>query len=92
MRNLYMHTWPLVCCMAPGVLCELIESRMPTCLNASNMKGGMPGAERLRDCATLEKLVRQQQEGGKHLAAICATPAVFLQVGTGCLPALELTG
>eukprot|EP00967_Tisochrysis_lutea_P025169 scaffold28975_cov18-Tisochrysis_lutea.AAC.1 len=41
--------------------------------------GGMPGAERLRDSAVLEALVKDQKEGGRLLAAICATPAVFLE-------------
>lgn len=41
--------------------------------------GGMPGAERLRDCASLAQLVVQQRTSGRLLAAICATPAVFLQ-------------
>jgi hypothetical protein len=38
--------------------------------------GGMPGAERLRDCAVLEELLRAQSSAGKPVAAICATPAV----------------
>lgn len=42
-------------------------------------QGGMPGAERLRDCAPLEALVRAQRESGRAYAAICATPAVFLE-------------
>jgi 4-methyl-5(b-hydroxyethyl)-thiazole monophosphate biosynthesis len=40
-------------------------------------QGGMPGAERLRDCKPLEDLMRKQRDAGKHYAAICATPAVF---------------
>ncbi len=39
----------------------------------------MPGAERLRDCSILETMVRAQQESGRMHAAICATPAVFLE-------------
>jgi len=41
--------------------------------------GGMPGAERLRDSAVLESLLRAQMSSGKPTAAICATPVVFLQ-------------
>ena len=41
----------------------------------------MPGAEKLRDCAVLERMTRAQRDSGKLYAAICATPAVFLQVG-----------
>ncbi len=38
----------------------------------------MPGAERLRDCAVLERMLTKQRDSGKLYAAICATPAVFL--------------
>lgn len=41
--------------------------------------GGMPGAERLRDSAVLNDLVKQQQADGGFYAAICATPAVFFE-------------
>lgn len=41
--------------------------------------GGMPGAERLRDSATLVALMQQQRDAGRLHAAMCATPAVFLQ-------------
>ena len=40
----------------------------------------MPGAEKLRDCAVLEKMTRAQCDAGKMYAAICATPAVFFEV------------
>ncbi|KAF8062020.1 DJ1B [Scenedesmus sp. PABB004] len=43
------------------------------------LPGGMPGAERLRDSAPLGALVAAQRDGGRRLAAICATPAVFLE-------------
>lgn len=43
------------------------------------LPGGMPGAEHLRDSATLMDLVRVQQQGGKLYAAICATPAVAFE-------------
>ncbi|KAF5840118.1 class I glutamine amidotransferase-like protein [Dunaliella salina] len=43
------------------------------------LPGGMPGAERLRDSAALEGLVKSQKEGGRLLAAICAAPAVVLE-------------
>lgn len=42
------------------------------------LPGGMPGAERLRDSAPLEALLREQRAAGRLHAAICATPAVFL--------------
>ena len=43
------------------------------------LPGGMPGAERLRDSAPLNEMMRTQLESGRLSAAICATPAVFLQ-------------
>ncbi|KAJ9518460.1 hypothetical protein QJQ45_018488, partial [Haematococcus lacustris] len=43
------------------------------------LPGGMPGAERLRDCGALERLLREQAAAGRHTAAICATPTVFLE-------------
>ena len=40
--------------------------------------GGMPGAERLRDCARLTALLKAQASSGRHVAAVCAAPAVVL--------------
>lgn len=42
------------------------------------LPGGMPGAERLRDNATLTALLKAQKENGKLTAAVCASPAVVL--------------
>jgi protein deglycase len=39
----------------------------------------MPGAERLRDSATLKELLAAQLEKGKLTTAICASPAVVLE-------------
>eukprot|EP00197_Chlamydomonas_leiostraca_P011273 CAMPEP_0202865236 /NCGR_PEP_ID=MMETSP1391-20130828/5408_1 /ASSEMBLY_ACC=CAM_ASM_000867 /TAXON_ID=1034604 /ORGANISM="Chlamydomonas leiostraca, Strain SAG 11-49" /LENGTH=198 /DNA_ID=CAMNT_0049545045 /DNA_START=206 /DNA_END=802 /DNA_ORIENTATION=+ len=50
------------------------------------LPGGMPGAERLRDCAHLASLVAAQKGAGRLYAAICATPAVFLEA-QGLIPA-----
>jgi 4-methyl-5(b-hydroxyethyl)-thiazole monophosphate biosynthesis len=43
------------------------------------LPGGMPGAEHLRDSAELNQLITQQQQADGMYAAICATPAVFLE-------------
>jgi 4-methyl-5(b-hydroxyethyl)-thiazole monophosphate biosynthesis len=43
------------------------------------LPGGMPGAERLRDCAPLIAMVAAQRAAGLPYAAICATPAVALE-------------
>ena len=44
----------------------------PRCL-ARPLQGGMPGAERLRDCQPLTDLVAKQKAADKLHAAICAT-------------------
>eukprot|EP00239_Pterosperma_sp_CCMP1384_P008045 CAMPEP_0197858420 /NCGR_PEP_ID=MMETSP1438-20131217/32212_1 /TAXON_ID=1461541 /ORGANISM="Pterosperma sp., Strain CCMP1384" /LENGTH=239 /DNA_ID=CAMNT_0043474575 /DNA_START=518 /DNA_END=1237 /DNA_ORIENTATION=+ len=41
--------------------------------------GGMPGAERLRDCIALDAALRSHVEAGRPAAAICAAPAVVLE-------------
>ncbi|HOU14943.1 MAG TPA: DJ-1/PfpI family protein [Anaerolineae bacterium] len=41
--------------------------------------GGMPGAEHLRDCATLTAMLRAQRDAGRLYSAICAAPVVVLQ-------------
>lgn len=54
--------------------------------DAIALPGGMPGAEHLRDSATLTKMLKAQAASGdKLLAAVCASPAVVF--GThGLLP------
>lgn len=42
------------------------------------LPGGMPGAERLRDCRALIGLLQEQQTAGGLYAAICASPGVVL--------------
>ncbi len=39
----------------------------------------MPGAVRLGNSETLLGLLREQQDGGRYLTAICAAPAVVLE-------------
>lgn len=43
------------------------------------LPGGMPGAERLRDCEPLVRLLKEQASSGRLYAAICASPVVVLQ-------------
>lgn len=38
----------------------------------------MPGAATLKDCGTLESMVKKQAADGRLYAAICAAPAVAL--------------
>jgi 4-methyl-5(b-hydroxyethyl)-thiazole monophosphate biosynthesis len=43
------------------------------------LPGGMPGAEHLRDCDELIRMLKRQREEGRLYAAICASPAVVFQ-------------
>eukprot|EP00897_Mesotaenium_endlicherianum_P009564 jgi/Mesen1/8636/ME000050S08048 len=42
------------------------------------LPGGMPGAERLRDCEVLQQITTHHAREGRPYAAICAAPAVAL--------------
>ena len=60
------------------------------------LPGGMPGASNLYACEELRKALVYQQEAGKMIAAICASPAVVLgQMGllqglrATCYPGFE---
>ncbi|PKU65778.1 protein DJ-1 homolog B [Dendrobium catenatum] len=55
-----------------------------------SLPGGMPGAERLRDCGVLESIVKRHAEKGGLYAAICAAPAVALG-SWGLLKGLKAT-
>jgi 4-methyl-5(b-hydroxyethyl)-thiazole monophosphate biosynthesis len=43
------------------------------------LPGGMPGAEHLRDCPELIRMLKYHVSQGRLYAAICASPAVVLQ-------------
>jgi 4-methyl-5(b-hydroxyethyl)-thiazole monophosphate biosynthesis len=43
------------------------------------LPGGLPGAEHLRDSQELKQMLVRQQQEGRYIAAICASPAVVLQ-------------
>ena len=42
------------------------------------LPGGIPGAENLRDSQQLVRILKQQADGKRWLAAICAAPALVL--------------
>lgn len=42
------------------------------------LPGGMPGAEHLKNCEVLIKMLHQQKANGKLYGAICASPAIAL--------------
>ena len=64
------------------------------------LPGGMPGTNYLRDHEGLAELLKKQYEAGKWVAAICAAPSVFGDLGilngkeAVCYPGFEerLTG
>ena len=45
------------------------------------LPGGLPGADHLRDNATLQSLLKQHAADNKYLAAICAAPKVLAHLG-----------
>lgn len=57
----------------------LADAAAGAAYDAVVLPGGMPGAERLRDCAQLTAIVQDQHAAGRVTAAICAAPAVALQ-------------
>lgn len=56
----------------------LISSKDLGSFDAVALPGGMPGAERLRDCTALIDIIRATLKEKKTVAAICAAPAVVL--------------
>jgi 4-methyl-5(b-hydroxyethyl)-thiazole monophosphate biosynthesis len=72
----------LVCTMSRGIkiLADVsIEDVVDNEYDMIVLPGGMPGAEHLRDSATLTALLQKQKAAGKWYGAICASPAVALQ-------------
>ena len=45
------------------------------------LPGGLPGADHLRDNASLQTLIKKQAEDNKYLAAICAAPKALAKAG-----------
>lgn len=43
------------------------------------LPGGMPGAERLRDCELLIAMLQEQKRSQRYYGAICAAPAVVFE-------------
>lgn len=59
------------------------------------MPGGVPGTPNLKAHAGLAKLIRQYKEEGKDLAAVCAAPTIYGEMGllegknATCFPGME---
>lgn len=66
-------------CCGSQALAPAPRHPSPLLPSRSNLQGGMPGAERLRDSQPLADLVAKQKAADKFHAAICATPAVAFE-------------
>ena len=78
----------LVCKMSRGIkfLADTtIEEAASREFDAVVLPGGMPGAQHLRDCDALTRLLKKQKESNKLYAAVCAAPAVAL-AANGLIP------
>ncbi len=59
------------------------------------MPGGIPGTPNLKAHEGLVKLIRQYKEAGKDLAAVCAAPTIYGEMGllkgknATCFPGME---
>lgn len=59
------------------------------------MPGGIPGTPNLKAHEGLAKLIRQYKEEGKNLAAVCAAPTIYGEMGllegknATCFPGME---
>lgn len=58
---------------------KLIQDVQGSSFDLIVLPGGMPGAERLRDCEALKGLLKKQAEEKRAFGAICAAPAVVLE-------------
>ncbi|XP_012850702.1 PREDICTED: protein DJ-1 homolog A [Erythranthe guttata] len=68
----------------------LISDCADVAFDLISLPGGMPGATTLKDCKTLENMVKKQAADNKPYAAVCAAPAVALG-SWGLLKGLKAT-
>ncbi|KAL3821244.1 hypothetical protein ACJIZ3_007149 [Penstemon smallii] len=69
---------------------SLISDCADTAFDLISLPGGLPGSAALRDCKTLESIVKRQSADDRPYAAICAAPAVALG-SWGLLKGLKAT-
>lgn len=72
---------------------EAVKAEVAACLI---FPGGMPGAQHLSECPALIELMQRQYAEGRHVAAICAAPALVLgrlkadrKIRLTCYPGFE---
>ncbi|HSO20427.1 MAG TPA: DJ-1 family glyoxalase III [Desulfosarcina sp.] len=57
----------------------LIEACADRAFDLVVLPGGIPGAEHLRDCMALARIMKNQRDRGGLYGAICASPALVLE-------------
>lgn len=80
-----------------GLLADAhLEDLAGRAFDALLLPGGLPGADHLRDCAPLARMLGEQDAAGRLVGAICAAPVVVLQAhgllrgrGATCFPGLR---
>lgn len=60
---------------------QLFEEKDLTDAEMLIMPGGIPGTPNLKSHVGLEKLIRKYAEDGKYLAAVCAAPTIYGEMG-----------
>ena len=77
------------------VTADTVMSRLEGTADMLFLPGGQPGTNNLKENKAVANLIRKYQEQGKYLAAICAAPTVYGQMGllqgrkATCYPGLE---
>lgn len=59
----------------------LFEQVKDDSVNMVVLPGGMPGSNRLREHSGLRHMILARDESKEYLAAICAAPSIFAQLG-----------
>ncbi len=60
---------------------EMLENVVHSWFHAIVLPGGRPGADNLRSCENMLKMIRHQHSEGRLVAAICAAPLVLENAG-----------
>lgn len=91
MDDLYVKSSHAVTIRADRKLCEIDKDAADMLI----LPGGMPGTTNLGNCSELCELIKKYNDAGKRIAAVCAAPTVFGQLGllqgkkATCYPGME---